>query len=54
MSKLWASTLRCAFSIWRLTRRSSMTSSSFMPIMRMAFCTQSEAKMRIRLSSSDR
>ena len=46
--------LRCAFWICLVTRPDSMTSSSFMPILRMAFFTQSAAKMRIRLSSRDR
>jgi len=54
MSKLWASTLRWAFWICLVTRPDSMTSFSFMPMPRIARCTQSAAKMRIRLSSSDR
>jgi hypothetical protein len=55
MSKLCASTLRCARSIWRLRRRLSMTSPSFIPTRASsALVFSGSPKMRIRLSSIDR
>ncbi|MCY1434289.1 hypothetical protein D9M71_503460 [compost metagenome] len=54
MSKLRPSTLRCAFSMALVTMRCSMASPDCMPRAFMKFFTRSEAKMRIRLSSSDR
>ncbi|MNP33453.1 hypothetical protein D3C76_1266940 [compost metagenome] len=48
------STLRWAFSMALVTMRCSMASPDCMPSAFMKFFTRSEAKIRIRLSSSDR
>ena len=55
MSKLCDSTLRCAFSIWRVSMPLSMASPSFMPAIFSSRCVRTGSpKMRIRLSSIDR
>ena len=54
MSKLRASTLRCAFSIERVTHGCSIASPSGIFSRCMIAATRSEAKMRSSGSSSDR
>jgi hypothetical protein len=54
MSKLRASTLRCALSMLRLTMPASMASPSGIFRRSMMARTRSPAKMRISGSSSDR
>ena len=54
MSKLRPSTLRCAFSMARVTHGCSMASPSSMPSFSISVETFSEPKMRIRLSSMER
>jgi hypothetical protein len=55
MSKLCDSTLRCAFSIWRVSMPLSMTSPSFIPaIFSRRWVRSGSPKMRMRLSSIDR
>ena len=54
MSKLRASTLRCALSIERVTMPASMASPSGIFSRSMIARTRSPAKMRISESSSDR
>ena len=54
MSKFRPSTLRWAFSMALVTQGCSMASPGCMPSFCIRVETRSEAKMRIRLSSSER